>query len=74
VDGISTFGPEWPYQKLAAVLRPMAAAMVPDQPLPSIAQLGQRYQLSAKTVRKALAILEEEGLVYVVPSRGAFRR
>jgi DNA-binding GntR family transcriptional regulator len=74
VDGITTFSPDWPYQQLAALLRPIVRDMRPNQPLPSITHLSQQYQLSPKTVRKALGILEAEGLIFIVASRGAFKR
>ena len=65
-------GPDWPYVQLAARLRGIAAGLSPHQPLPSIARLEQESGLSAKTVRKAIALLEAEGLVYTRPSRGTF--
>lgn len=74
-DGAMTIdpqGPVFPYAQLAALLREQVAAMRPDYPLPSVARLAAEYSLSPKTVRKALLLLEREGLVYVVPNRGFF--
>jgi GntR family transcriptional regulator len=73
VDGkIQHDGPSWPYLQLAGELRLLIAGKDPHSPLPSIKRLAQDYGLSEKTVRKALAVLEAEDRIYVVPSRGAF--
>jgi GntR family transcriptional regulator len=72
VDEISRKGPLWPYQELVVRLREDIAAMAINDPLPSVRRLSQEHGVAEKTARKALRVLEEEGLVYVVPSRGAF--
>ena len=46
--------------------------MQANEPLPSTGRLAQEYGVAVKTARKALSVLEDEGLVYVVASRGAF--
>ena len=58
---------------LAAVLREQAADMAPGERLPSVTALCQAYGLSVKTVRKAVRLLADEGLVRVVPGLGTFR-
>lgn len=72
VDEIIADGPDWPYIQLANMLRQVVAGMRPHQRLPSIRRLTQEYGLSEKTVRKALAVLEQEGRVYMRSTRGAF--
>jgi DNA-binding GntR family transcriptional regulator len=73
VDGINHSGPDFPYLQLAAELRSLVAGLQPNDPLPSIARLCEESGLSYKTVRKALAELERDGLIYVRASRGAFK-
>ena len=41
-------------------------------PLPSETRLAADRQAARQTVRRALALLEAEGLVYVIPGRGRF--
>jgi GntR family transcriptional regulator len=72
VDGISHTGPNWEYLQLAALLRTLVAGMNPHQPLPSVRTLCEEHGLSEKTVSKVLHLLEDEGLVYIVPSRGTY--
>ena len=40
--------------------------------MPSLKSLCQEFGLSTKTVQHAYDVLEEEGLVYVIPSLGYF--
>jgi GntR family transcriptional regulator len=73
VDGIIEHdAPEWPYLQVAARLRVLVSGMAPDQRLPSIRDLCQEHGVSWKTAQKAVKVLEAEGRIYVVPSRGAF--
>jgi DNA-binding GntR family transcriptional regulator len=65
-------GPRWPYLQVADRLRELAAGMEPDTALPSIERLCQEYGVSPKTARKAIRLLEDEGLVYTVASRGTY--
>ena len=44
----------------------------PREPLPSITQLTGETGLAVNTVRRAIAVLVEEGWAYVVPGRGTF--
>jgi DNA-binding GntR family transcriptional regulator len=44
----------------------------PDGRLPSIADLIHEYGAARETVRKAVRLLAEQGLVEVVPGKGAF--
>ena len=67
-------GAEFPYRQLAAILRErIAAGEYPaGRKLPSIMELQGEFSLSAKTVQKALKVLDGEGLVVTVPNRGTF--
>ena len=48
------------------------AASGPREPLPSITYLTGETGLAVGTVRKAIAVLVQEGLAYTVPGRGTF--
>jgi DNA-binding GntR family transcriptional regulator len=72
VDGNEYIETAWPYMQLAAELRPYVAKMKPHQMLPSNHHLAHDFGHAPKTVRKALKILESEGLVYVRPNKGTY--
>jgi GntR family transcriptional regulator len=71
---IDLHAPEPSYQQLAAQLRAMieSGEIGPRQPLPSITFMVQETGLAVGTVRKAISVLVEAGLVYTVPGRGTF--
>ncbi|WP_160051120.1 GntR family transcriptional regulator [Nocardiopsis sp. FR26] len=60
------------YQQIAAALRARitSGALAPGEGLSSEAELGREFAVSRTTVRRALAVLEEERLVVVVPGAG----
>jgi GntR family transcriptional regulator len=62
------------YQQLAAQLRAriIAGDIGPDQPLPSITRIQQETGLAVTTIRRAIALLVEEGISYTVPGRGTY--
>ena len=62
------------YQQLAAILRDQIASgeLEPDRPLPSHIALVQTYGVARGTAAKAVSLLVSEGLVRIVPGRGAF--
>ncbi|MEU6825108.1 GntR family transcriptional regulator [Streptomyces atriruber] len=64
------------YQQVAAAIREaiLSGEFEPGAPLPSEAQLIQRYQVSRPTVRNAVAALRAEGLVDVRHGKGSFVR
>lgn len=66
--------PEFPYLQLAAILREQIRSgdLAPRQKIPPITVLEQQYGLSTMTVRRAIAVLSDEGLVHTVPGRGTF--
>ncbi|MEV8020569.1 GntR family transcriptional regulator [Streptomyces sp. NPDC086554] len=64
------------YQQVAAAIREaiLSGEFEPGAPLPSEAQLIQRYQVSRPTVRNAVATLRAEGLIEVRHGKGSFVR
>ena len=64
------------YVQLAAILREQITAgeLAPDAPLPSESYLQQEHGVSRVTVRKAVEVLRNEGLVYTLPQRGTYVR
>jgi GntR family transcriptional regulator len=62
------------YLQIAAILRGQIerGELVPGRPVPSETQLMQRYEVARLTARKAVRVLADEGLVEVVPGRGAY--
>ncbi|MFC4107854.1 GntR family transcriptional regulator [Micromonospora zhanjiangensis] len=46
--------------------------LAPRQPLPSESTLQQEYGVSRGTVRAAMALLRERGLVVTIPQRGTY--
>jgi DNA-binding GntR family transcriptional regulator len=63
-----------PYAQLAAILRAQIASgeLRPGRALPSLTYLMQHYGLSRNTVRRAIAVLTDEGLVRTRPGWGTF--
>ena len=64
---------DFPYKQLASRLRETVAQLGPDEQLPSITRLCQETGLSVKTVRKAIKVLADEGLIYTLPGMGSYR-
>ena len=62
------------YLQIAAILRGEIERGVyaPGRPVPSETQLMQRFEVARLTARKAVRVLVGEGLVEVVPGRGAY--
>ena len=62
------------YRQLAAILRDEIASgrLAPDSPLPSESRLMQEHGISRDSVRKAVTILREEGLVVTVKGKGTY--
>jgi len=62
------------YLQLAAILRDgiKRGDPAPDRPLPSYMTLMQQYEVARGTAAKAVQVLVDEGLVRIVPGRGAY--
>ncbi|MEV6634385.1 GntR family transcriptional regulator [Actinoplanes sp. NPDC051470] len=67
-------GPVPPYLQLVEILveRIERGNWQPNRPIPSEVQLVQEFGLARGTVRRAVAVLRERGLVFTVPQRGTF--
>ncbi|WP_269853490.1 GntR family transcriptional regulator [Streptomyces sp. RPT161] len=74
MPGIERPGPL--YKQVAAAIRDAITSgeFPPGSPLPSEAQLIERYQVSRPTVRNAVAALRAEGLIDVIHGKGSFVR
>ncbi|MEU5186971.1 winged helix-turn-helix domain-containing protein [Streptomyces klenkii] len=68
--------PDPPYRQIAADLTQEieSGALAPGSPMPSEKELVERYGVARNTVRSALALLRDAGLVYTVPGRGTYVR
>ncbi len=66
----ASFAPK--YYRLNHVLRQLVAELPADASVPSEAELCQSYGISRTTVRKAIADLIQEGLLYTVQGKGTF--
>ncbi|GIJ22370.1 GntR family transcriptional regulator [Micromonospora lutea] len=63
-----------PYRQLAGILaaRIRRGDWQPNRAIPSEAHLVQEYGLARATVRRAIAVLVDQGVLFVVPQRGTF--
>lgn len=64
--------PEHPYVQLAGLLRERITTGETGPRVPSIMELAEETGLSAATVKRALRLLRDEGLIFSVPGRGTF--
>ena len=60
--------------QLAGLLRGRIKAGQIGPRVPSIMELADESGLSAATVKRAIGLLRDEGLIYTVPGRGTFVR
>ncbi|MFS4103723.1 GntR family transcriptional regulator [Streptomyces sp. PD-S100-1] len=67
-------GPVTPYRQLAGILAARIARgdWRPGRAIASETALVQQYGLARSTVRRAIAVLVEDGLVFTVPQRGTY--
>jgi GntR family transcriptional regulator len=67
-------GPVPPYRQLASILtaRIKRGDWAPGRAIPAESRLVQEYGVARSTVRRSIALLVEEGVVFVVPQRGTF--
>jgi GntR family transcriptional regulator len=73
-ESIDRFADEPLYSQLAGILRRQIRSgdLAHLDPLPSETTLTQEYGVSRDTVRRAVAILRDEGLVFTVAQRGTY--
>ncbi|MEU0159863.1 winged helix-turn-helix domain-containing protein [Streptomyces sp. NPDC006261] len=73
-DEIDPDAPLTPYRQLVEIIRARIARgdWAPGRRMSSETQLVQQYGIARSTVRRAIAVLVEEGDVFVVPQRGTF--
>lgn len=73
-DRIDHRKPELLWRQVAADLRAdiQSGALRPDARLPSEFELASQYGVSRVTIRRALGVLADEGLVVVLHGRGTF--
>lgn len=71
---IDTGGIEAPYRVLARILRERITSgqIPPGRQIPSQTELEQESGLSRSTIKKALDLLKDEGLIESSPGRGMF--
>lgn len=75
VDVIQPRGPVPAYQQLAEILTERLTRGTyggPDTPIPSEKDMCAEFGVARETVRKAVAICRERGLVWTVPHRGTY--
>ncbi len=67
-------GPVPVYQQLANILREeiMSGRLRAGRPVPSERTLVQTYGVAVGTIKKAMQVLRNEGLVYTVIGRGVY--
>lgn len=62
------------YEQVAEVLarKIEAGDLQPRQPLPSEVELAREYGVARRTVRRALEVLRERGLIVSIERRGTY--
>lgn len=71
---IDPTGPEPPYRQIAGDIRAAieSGELAPGQRIPTETELIEAYEVARTTVRRAVALLREDGLVVTVPQRGTY--
>jgi len=67
-------GPVTPYRQLAEILKARISRgdWAAGRPIASETRLVQEYGLARSTVRRAIAVLVEDGVVWTVQGRGTY--
>lgn len=67
-------GPVPPYRQLAAILKARIdrGDWAPGRAIPAESRLVQEYGVARSTVRRSIAVLVEQGIVFVVAQRGTY--
>lgn len=65
---------EFPFEQLAGILRGRieSGEYAPGRKIPPLTELQGEFGLSSMTVRRAVRVLADEGLLVRVPGRGTF--
>ena len=73
-ERIDPTGPTAPYMQIAAALRRRIECgdFPVNSRIPTESDLVATFEVARTTVRRAIALLREDGLVYTVPQRGTF--
>ena len=73
-DVINQYADEPLYVQLAGIVRRMiqSGKLKHLDPVPSESSLVQTYGVSRNTVRRTIALLRDEGVVFTVPHRGTY--
>ena len=73
-DAINPYADEPLYVQLAGIVRRMiqSGTLQHLDPVPSESSLVQTYGVSRDTVRRTMALLRDEGVVFTVPHRGTY--
>ena len=73
-DVIDHLGPVAPYQQLAGIItaRIERGDWEPNRAIPSEQRLADEYGVSRGTVRRAIALLLGQEILFVVPQRGTY--
>lgn len=66
--------PRWPYQQVADHLRERIRSGELGPKLPPISEIADEAGVTHMTVKRALQVLKDEGLVHGEPGRGVFVR
>jgi GntR family transcriptional regulator len=69
---IDPASPDHPYVQVADQLRARITSREITSLLPSIMELTEETGLAPNTIRRAIKILVDEGLVQTIPGRGTF--
>ncbi|MGC0418571.1 GntR family transcriptional regulator [Embleya sp. AB8] len=66
--------PEAPFEQLAGILRARVRRgdWKSRRPIPAESRLCDEYELSRPTVRRAIAVLVADGVLFVVQGRGTY--
>jgi GntR family transcriptional regulator len=73
-ETIDKYADEPLYVQLAGILRRRieSGELARLDPLPSESTLTQEHDVSRDTVRRAIAVLREQGLVFTIAQRGTY--
>jgi GntR family transcriptional regulator len=73
-ERVDKYADEPLYAQLAGILRRRieSGELARLDPLPSESTLTQEHDVSRDTVRRAIAVLREQGLVFTIAQRGTY--